>query len=343
MENRLLPKGEQAEEFLRQYFLSLGYYVLRSCECKYQGFDVTDVDLWLYSRPSPISRERANVDIKMKKSPQALERIFWTKGLQLVLGLEKCIVATTDRKPHVADFGIENDVMVFDGNFMSKLSSSERFSYQRLTENDLYDLITKSLSSDANSEWKKRYTTSKSKLLTDLNFDGANHQLRNIGYFLQQYATQVEPAISIRLLYLSISFFLINIDYLTKDISYKEPKERHNFLSYGIRFGEQGRAKALNLISTSSKLVSSFLGSERIDARTIEQEVMRQYQGIPSDSLAEHFSNTRVMKNLFNQAKNFESLGMSVGLKLPQELDGELQADIGLLCDFFGIDRRKIL
>ena len=58
-----LKKGELAEEKLRLYFKSLGFFVVRSIECKYQGYDVTDIDLWLYSRPSPISRERTNVDI----------------------------------------------------------------------------------------------------------------------------------------------------------------------------------------------------------------------------------------------------------------------------------------
>jgi hypothetical protein len=69
---------------------------------------VTDVDIWLYSRPSPLTRERANVDIKRKKTPQALERIFWAKGLQQVLSLERCVVATTDTRPDVREFGLGN-------------------------------------------------------------------------------------------------------------------------------------------------------------------------------------------------------------------------------------------
>lgn len=38
MSNLDLKKGERAEELLRKYFLSIGYYVLRSVEFKYHGF-----------------------------------------------------------------------------------------------------------------------------------------------------------------------------------------------------------------------------------------------------------------------------------------------------------------
>jgi len=88
--NQTLKKGEATEEILREYFLKLGYFVVRSIPYKYNQFDVTDVDIWLYSRPSPLTRERTNVDVKRKKTPQALERIFWAKGLQQVLSLERC-------------------------------------------------------------------------------------------------------------------------------------------------------------------------------------------------------------------------------------------------------------
>jgi hypothetical protein len=74
-------KGETTEELLREYFTTLGYFSVRGIPYRYGNFDVTDIDIWLYSRPSPLTRERANVDIKRKKTPQALERIFWAKGV----------------------------------------------------------------------------------------------------------------------------------------------------------------------------------------------------------------------------------------------------------------------
>ena len=53
MENQTtLFKGELMEELLRNYFHNLGYYVVRGIKYKYENFDITDVDLYLYGRLS---------------------------------------------------------------------------------------------------------------------------------------------------------------------------------------------------------------------------------------------------------------------------------------------------
>jgi hypothetical protein len=77
----ILTKGYLMEELLRNYFLRSGYYVVRGVPFVYEGFDVTDIDLWLYSRTSSVSREVTIVDSKNKKTPQAIEGIFWVQGL----------------------------------------------------------------------------------------------------------------------------------------------------------------------------------------------------------------------------------------------------------------------
>ncbi|VCV83952.1 hypothetical protein BANRA_01843 [Escherichia coli] len=85
------------EELLRDYFMQAGYYVVRGVPFVYEGFDITDIDLWLYSRTSSISREITIVDIKIKT--QAIERIFWTKGLAEAVGAGNAIVASTEKDP----------------------------------------------------------------------------------------------------------------------------------------------------------------------------------------------------------------------------------------------------
>ena len=50
-----LDKGYKMEELLRNYFLQAGYYVIRGVPFVYEGFDVTDIDVWLYGRASSVS------------------------------------------------------------------------------------------------------------------------------------------------------------------------------------------------------------------------------------------------------------------------------------------------
>lgn len=140
---KALPKGYRMEELLRRYFIRSGYFTVRGVPFVYEGFDITDIDIWLYDRPSPVSRHRIIVDAKNKSTPKAIERIFWTKGLQHVLGIEQSIVATTDRRSAVSEFEKEQDVLILDGAFLDRLEKSpgsEPFE-SRLTEEQFVDLL----------------------------------------------------------------------------------------------------------------------------------------------------------------------------------------------------------
>ena len=47
-------KGAVLEELVRAYFARQGFFVLRSVPYRFDGEDVTDLDVWLYSRhPRP--------------------------------------------------------------------------------------------------------------------------------------------------------------------------------------------------------------------------------------------------------------------------------------------------
>src|SRR6266849_2299227 len=102
---RVVDKGGKIEEVLRECFLDMGFYVVRGARYTYGGIDITDVDLWLYQRASPFSRQRFNVDAKDRRIPHALERVLWAKGLQDCLSLDASIVATTDTRIKVKEFG----------------------------------------------------------------------------------------------------------------------------------------------------------------------------------------------------------------------------------------------
>jgi len=144
----------------------------------------TDVDLWLYARNSPLSRERVNVDIKNKKTPQALERIFWTKGLQTVLGLDSCVVATTDSRPDVRDFGLQHDVKVLDGKFLARLNKSTKSQQNRISEEEFLRELDDGSLGRLGGDWRGRYDLSKSRLLHSLSFDGCNAWLEDIDLLL---------------------------------------------------------------------------------------------------------------------------------------------------------------
>ena len=181
-----IDKGALAEEALRFYFSDLGFYVVRGVPVRHQNIDVTDVDLWLYARPNSISRERINVDLKNKKSAEALGRIFWTKGLQAALGLESCIVATSNKKENVKSFGKKYGVKVLNGEFLSALIEGYKTKTDRLYQEEFTKNVISKTKSKKREQWAIREQSAKERLLSHLNFDGCNAWLDDCGYFIDQ-------------------------------------------------------------------------------------------------------------------------------------------------------------
>jgi len=331
-------KGAAAEEALRNYFLSIGYYVVRGVKFTYSRFDITDVDLWLYSRNSPLSRERVCVDIKNKKTPQALERIFWAKGLQTVLDLDSCIVATTDTRPDVSEFGLKHNVKVLDGKFLSRLMKSPRSHMDRISEDAFIADLDKESMGRLGGDWRGRYEASKTRLLHSLNFDGCNAWLEDIEYLLSQIASGIETW---RLLYSSCSHLLIAVDFILREFVTADQEQRRQVIERGIRYGVSGQVFTENVGRMAAALVESVAAQPGL-SETLQIELRAQAASVKADLLAEFFSKT-TGASLFEIALAFEEAAFAPQIAKPSTMPATYQAVIGVLADFCGIDRKSAL
>lgn len=339
----ILEKGPALEEKLRNYFLELHYFVLRGVKFKFNGIDVTDVDLWLYARTSPLFRERTNVDIKNKKTPQALERIFWTKGLQSVLRLDRCIVATTDSRPDVKEFGMRNHVEILDGRFLTRLQKTEKINVRRISEEQFLSEVDHVSLGKLGGDWKGRYEQAKSRTLGALNFDGCNAWLNDIRFFLEQaILSGSQTIIAWRLVYFCVALFLVGVDFIARNHVTLDAEQRKQVLTDGFRFGEAGRAYTENFSNLAVALVNSTSPTANA-GEAIKFELERQSKQIPVELLGEFFARNSVQAALFEMAHVFEQAAFSTTPLIPSKLDTSEQSILGLLADFFGFDRKKVL
>lgn len=337
-----IGKGEIAEEVLRNYFIEQGYFVVRSLPFTYNQIDITDVDLWLYEKASPFTRARTNVDIKNKSNPQAFERIVWSKGLQVTLGLDKTIVATTSTRKEAREFGLTNDVTMLDGTFLNYLIQ-KGINQNRITEEDFIVAISNESCGKKQDDWKARYLVSKSKLLTKLNFDGCNEYLKEIHYFLEQcLIREHNTATPLRILYINIAYFLLSIDYIVKNYLTLDQNTRIENLANGFNYGERGKERTEAITNAAIRLASSVIANPNV-VKTLQMEVNKQIKNRPVEILADFFSRISNINSLFDIAKSFESFSYSTLITTPTKLPAELQGIIGLLSDFLQIDRKKIL
>lgn len=337
-------KGWVAEEALRSYFNSIGYYTVRGVPFEYSGYTLTDVDLFLYLKESSISRTRANVDIKRKRTPQAMERIFWAKGLQEVLGLDSCIVATTDKRFETVQFGRAHDVAVLDGHFMQRVLSYSPEKDNRIAEEEFVKIIDIRSIYQPNTRLKVEYEESKKLLLTELDFNGCNQLLGKIGLVLQEYqATGGSSESALRLFYAFVSYFLVSLDYVSRSFSYRSTEERMQEMSEGFKYGESGKARVEEISQIAVSLVEQSTAGDLFIKSGLTDEIERQMKEFPSEILVEYFGKPENQKCMFNDARYFEKMAYSKIIIRPSELESHQKGVVAVICDFLRIDRKQVI
>lgn len=141
--NGKINKGHRTEEMVRLYFYKSGFYALRGVKIKYDGIDLTDVDIWVYERSATLSRRRLIIDVKDKKVPQAAERLMFVVGLADVIGVESAGVATTESRPALRDLAKKKGIIWIDNDDLKRIKNSEPLlSLERISEEALYEKVS---------------------------------------------------------------------------------------------------------------------------------------------------------------------------------------------------------
>ncbi|GGA14302.1 hypothetical protein [Okeania sp. KiyG1] len=190
-------------------------------------------------------------------------------------------------------------------------------------------------------DYKRRYQMSKGRLLSDMNFNGCNEYLQEIKFFLEQTMTKADNNISLlRLLYINTTFLLICTDFVIKGFISVDVKTRIEILQNGFNYGERGKERTESITNAAIKLASSVIVNKSI-ATTLKREVDKQTKDRAVEILSDYFAKTTNMNSLFKNASLFEFHAYSQVVTTPSQLPIELQSIIGLLTDFFRIDRKK--
>jgi hypothetical protein len=338
--DKALPKGYEIEELLRSYFLKSGYFVVRGVPFIYEGFDVTDIDLWLYSRTSSVSREVTIVDAKNKKTPQAIERIFWVQGLKLATKATSAIVATTDRRQEVTDFGRQLGIVVLDGSFLTRLAKSESLESQRITDEGFFSQISEYSLAKLDGDWKGRIKHCKSLLATPISFDTCNQWLSQGKFFAEQSVTKKgQQKVALRCLYLVCSFIAIGVDFSIREISFHEQNQRSKLITEGFTYGSRGSAGMKKVMDLTMGLVQEHVSDGPTLAHQIKGSIDKKLQSLKTGILGEFFSRNEVSKSLFSIAKEMEQLAMNKEFAHHKDASVELRSLLYCLIDYWGINR----
>lgn len=337
-------KGASLEEAARSYFQKQGYFALRSVPFTFDGEDVTDIDVWLYGRQAASGRIRAIVDAKDKRSPKALERILWTKGLQSATKSDRAIIATTDSSPKVARFARANAASVITKSYLDKVSSSSKAEVDRITLEQFYDYIKLYKSQKSDGDWINQIEKSKEHLVTKTPFQAFNSSMSAIRFFCNRIETKTlyqDQAFRCALLCSAIA--CISLDAALEKISYETKDQQYNIITNGVVFGDEEDRNSRKQIKTLLDIVKATMENGGTLSYKIDSALEVEFGKIRSDIIAEYFINDTNSFALFGAARELEELAHSPIKNADLDMSLPTKGILAVFLDHLSIKRSIML
>lgn len=338
-------KGAVLEEILRAYFLRAGFFVIRGVPLKYADEVLTDVDLWLYERPTETSRRIQICDIKYKQRPKAVERILWTSGLARALDVDGAYVATTDKRKNLRAVAEKLDIQLIDGTDVQRIQNSPSVPYaDRISDEQLIA----ELQNVDKSLHNKNLQDARIDILTSIsNGFGVPSLIKSLEGFARLAITTIthqpnsKAARSVgRLAYIAAAIVCQSIDYVSVGAAFRTIEERRDLITRSIRFGVLANddRKSLRL---ALALVEKYAPNGQGTANAIEVKLHQDLGRIPAEIVADQA--VRILKGgqLFTVGRELEMAGYKTCLPTFDQLSLSVKSMLGALLDYSGVDRER--
>lgn len=335
-------KGSNLEEVVRTYFDRQGFFALRGISYKYEGEQVTDIDVWLYGRQSASVRTHTIVDVKNKRSPKAFERILWARGMQLALGCDRAIVATTDRSAKVAKFANQQKVALLTKGFLDRLQSTLDTS-SRMTLEQFVSNIQQYKEHKHDGDWLRRIADAKSALISLSGYAAFNKAIAEFRFFAERVETrphQREQAL--RCAYLTAALTCIALDRALERIVYDDQGVRFRTIAQGVTYGDAGDARVQTSIGTVLEVIAEGMENGRVIARQAQDALDRMFEGVRADIIAEHFTKEHNASVLVSVAKELDDRAHNVNPKEMRKLSIGAKSILGIFADFVQTKRSSL-
>lgn len=345
-ETPVLPKGFALEEILRAYFLRAGFFVVRGVPLILDDQDGTDVDLWLYERPTGTARRVQICDIKYKQKPKAVERILWTCGLAEALGVDGAYVATTDSRPSLRSIASKLDIQLIDGTDIRRIQSSATvlFSERMADEQLIAELRT------VDKEFRnKDFQNARIDILSSLSEGfGAPSAVRALEAFgrlasaVVSYHPDSAPARAAgRLAYLAAALACESLDFVSVSAAFRSLDERRKLILDAVRLGALSDDQGQHSLRLAIALVEKYAPGGKGTARSVENALRKDLERIPAEIVADQAVKLLKSDQLFLTGRELEMACYGIALPTFDGLSVQTRSMLGALLDYANVDRRR--
>jgi len=340
-------KGEIAEETLAQYFRAAGFFAVRGVPFRHEGADLTDLDVWLYERGAGVSRRRFIVDSKNKKTPKVLERIFWTSGLRDALELDGAFVASTAPRDETQKIARRVNVTLIDITALSRGQGSEGLKENsRISKEEMDRLLIAMDKEHETKLWRSNRDDVVASVIMGFGGGTANVALRAANFYVEHLlssppgSTTRETAQ--RMLYYTLSFAAIGLDYIAARSAFQPLVERKATLEDTLRFGTNPEETKKRL-ALALDLVREYLPNGSVLANQLRSRIEETTKAMPVDIVADVVIKMAGKGHLFEAARALELSAHMKNLVALPDLGNDARSFSGAIFDFFGLDRVKMM
>jgi hypothetical protein len=332
-------KGPDLEELVRAYFDRQGLFAMRSVSLRFEDEEVTDVDVWCYGRQSASIRTRTIIDVKDKRSPKAFERILWARGMQLALGCDRAIVATTESSQKVARFAQQQNVALLSKQFLDRLGTKIGPS-TRLTLEQFVEKIRKYSDHKHDGDWIRQMSDAKSAVISLQGYPAFNKCMTTFRFFAERIQTRPQHREqALRCAYLAAALACIALDAALEHVIYEESSSRYRAIAAGVTYGDTGDAKVQKSIETVLSVIGEGMSNGRVVARQAKDALDKLFENVRADIVAEHFSKEHNATTLFSVARELEDHAHQTKPSQIQVLSIEAKSALGVFADFVQVSR----
>ncbi len=346
IDETLSNKGAVLEEVLRAFFLRAGFFVIRGVPFRFADEDLTDVDLWLYERPTGTARRIQICDIKYKQRPKAVERIFWTSGLADALDVDGAYVATTDKRKSLRSVAKKLNLQLIDGTDIQRILASQSAMYpDRISDEQLIQelkLVDKELRNKGLQEARLDILSALSEGF------GAPSAVRTLEGFsrLASAAVSYHPGslasrAAGRLAYLAAAIACESLDYVSIGAAFRPLDERRELILNAVRFGALSDADGQQRVKLALALVEKFAPAGKATATAVETALKRDFDRIPAEIVADQAFRLLKGDQLFTTGRELEMASYHVSLPTFDQLSVPTKSMLGALLDYADIDREQ--
>lgn len=340
------PKGAVLEEVLRAYFLRAGFFVIRGVPFRFADEDLTDVDLWLYERPTGTSRRVQICDIKYKQRPKAVERIFWTSGLADALDVDGAYVATTDKRKSLRSVAEKLDLQLIDGTDIQRIQNSQVVLYPERMGDE--QLIAELQAVDKGFR-NKNLQEARFDILSSLSEGfGAPSAVRALEGFSRlataavAYHPDSHAARSAgRLAYLAGAIVCQSLDYVSVGAAFRTIDERRDLILRAVRLGALGNDDGQQTLRLAMALVEKYAPGGRGTAMAVEAGLKRDLDQIPAEIVADQAVRLLKADQLFVTGRELEMASYHIALPTFDGLSVQTKSMLGALLDYANVDRQR--